>query len=72
MKRGSLRSVVRNFAPSVDISYSSCLDGSDTEQIVHDKVGRLSLEAINTWNAIFDGVMWFFSYEKNSPKEKPT
>ena len=59
-------SVTRNFAPSADRIFSSGLNGSDPEQIVHDKVGRLSLEAINTWNTIFDGVMWIFSYDKRS------
>ena len=57
------------FAPSVDISSSFSLNGSDPEQMVHNKVGRLSLEVINTWNAIFDGVMWFFSYDKRSPRK---
>ena len=37
--------------------------------MVHYKAGRLSLEAINTCNAIFDGVMWFFSYDKRSPRK---
>jgi len=45
------------------------MNGSDLEQIVHNKVGRLSLEAIDTWNTIFDGVIWFFYYEKISPRE---
>ena len=50
--------VARNFvAPSVDISCSSGLNGSDLEQMVHNKVGRISLEATDTWNTIFDGVM---------------
>ena len=42
------------------------MNGSDLEQIVHNKVGRLSLEAIDTWNAFFDGMIWFFSYDKRS------
>ena len=66
---GVARFVSRNFAPSADRCCYSSLNGSDPEQIVHDKVGRLSLEAINIWNAIFDGVMWFFSYEKRYPRE---
>ena len=37
-------------------------------QMVHNKVGRLSLEAIDTWNTIFDGVIWFFSYDERSPR----
>ena len=43
------------------------MNGSDPEQMVHNKVGRLYLESINTWNAIFDGVIWFFYYDKRSP-----
>ena len=63
--------VIKNIAPSADRSCSSGLNGSYPEQIVHNKVGRLSLEDINTWNAIFDGVMWFFSYDKRSPRKYP-
>ena len=37
--------------------------------MVHNKVGRLSLEAINTWNTIFDGLMWLFSYEEMFPRK---
>ena len=62
------RFVSRNFAPSADKSCSSGLNGSDPKQMVHNKVRILSLEAINTWNTIFDGVMWFFSYDKRSPR----
>ena len=36
--------------------------------MVHNKVGILSLEDINTWIAIFYGVMWFFSYDKRNPR----
>ena len=61
--------VARNFSPSADRSCSSGLNGLDPEQMVHDKVERLSLQAINTWNTIFDGVMWFFSYDKRSPRK---
>ena len=49
--------VVRNFAPSADRSCSSGLNGSDPEQIVHNKVGRLLLETIDARNVIFDGMM---------------
>ena len=37
--------------------------------MVHNKAERLSLESINIWNEIFDGVMWFFSHEKSSPRK---
>ena len=53
----------------MDRSCSSSLNGSNPEQIVHDKVGRISLEAIDTWNTIFDGVMWLFSYDERSPRK---
>ena len=56
---------------SVDRSCSSGLNGLDPEQMVHNKVGRLSLETIDTWNTIFDGVIWFFSYEKKVSKKTP-
>ena len=42
---------------------------NSSNQMVHNKVGRLSLEAVHTWNAIFDGVMCFFSYDKRSPRK---
>ena len=61
--------VFRNIAPSMDRSCSSGLNGSYSKQIVHDKVGRLSIESIDTWNTIFDGVIWFFSYDKMSPRK---
>jgi len=54
---GVAKFVARNFAPFAERSCSSGMNGSDLEQIVHNKVGRLSLEAIDTWNAIFDGVI---------------
>ena len=66
---GIARFVARNFAPSTEISCSYGLNGSDPEQIVHEKVGILSLESINTWNAIFDVVMWIFSYDEKSPRK---
>ena len=37
--------------------------------MVHNKARRISLEPTNTWNAIFDGVMWFLSYDKMSPRK---
>ena len=61
--------VARNSAPSADRSCSYGLNGSDPEQIVHNKVGRLSLEAIDTSNTIFDGVMWVFSCDERSPRK---
>ena len=61
--------VARNFAPSADRICSSGLNGSLPEQMVHNKVGILSLEIIDTWNTIFDGVMSFFSYDKRSPRK---
>ena len=64
-----MRLVVINFTPSIDKSCSSSLNGSNPEQIVHNKDGRLPLETINTWNAIFDVLMWFFSHEKSSPRK---
>ena len=69
LPNGVTRFVSRNFvASSVDKSCSYGLNGLDPEQMVHNKVGRLSLETTDTWNAIFDGVMWFFSYDKRSPR----
>ena len=40
--------VARNFAPSADRSCSFGLNGSNPEQIVHNKVGRLLLETTDT------------------------
>ena len=37
--------------------------------MVHNKDGILSLESVNTWNTIFDGVMWLFSYDKRYPRK---
>ena len=61
--------IARNFSPSADRSCSSGLNGSKPKQIIHNKVRILFLEAINTWNTIFDGVMWFFCYDKRSPRK---
>ena len=54
---------------STERSRSFGLNGLDPEQMVHNKVGRISLETIDTWNAIFNGMMWFLSYEKRSPRK---
>ena len=67
--RSDLEAVVRNFAPSADRTCSSGLNGLDLEQIVHNKVGRLLLETTDTWNAIFDGMMWLFTYGEISPRK---
>ena len=61
--------VVRNFTPSADKSCSSGLNCSDPEKIVHNKVGILLLETIDTWNKIFDGMMWLFTYGEISPRK---
>ena len=61
--------VGRNFAPSADRSCSSGMDGLDLEQIVQKKVGILLLETIDTWNTIFDGMMWLFTYGERSPRK---
>ena len=45
------------------------MNGSDPEQIVHNKVGRLLLETTYIWNAIFDGIMWLFAYGEISPRK---
>ena len=66
MRKGD---VFRNFAPSMDRSCSFGLNGSDLEQIVHNKVARLLLETTDTWNTIFDGIMWLFTYGKRSPRK---
>ena len=42
--------VSRKNAPLVDKSCSSSLNGSNLEQIVHNKIGRLSLEWVEIWN----------------------
>ena len=63
------RFVVRNFAPFADRICSSGLNGSDPEQINHNKADRLLLETTDTWNTIFDGMMWFFTYGKISPRK---
>ena len=42
--------VTRNFAPSTDISCSSSLNGWNLEQMVHNKIGRHSLEWVDIWN----------------------
>ena len=39
----------------MDSSFSSSMSGSDLEQIVHNKIGRLSLEWVEIWNK---GLWW--------------
>ena len=58
-----------NFTSFADRSCSYGLNGSDPEQIVHNKVGRLLLETTYTWNTIFDGMMWLFTYGEISSKK---
>ena len=41
---GVARFVARKNTPPVDMSCSYSLNGSDLEQIVHNRIGRLSLE----------------------------
>ena len=60
--------VIRNISPSMDRSCSSGLNGSNPEQIIHNKVGRLLLDTTDTWNIIFDGLMWIFTYGETSPR----
>ena len=47
--------VARKNAPPMDKSCSSSLNGSDLEQIVHNIIGRLSLEWMEIWN---DSLWW--------------
>ena len=47
------RIIRRNISPSVNISCSSGLNGSDPEQM-NDKGWRPSLDIVDTWNACFD------------------
>ena len=42
--------VARKNAPPADRSCSSSLNGLDLEQIVHNRIGRLSLEWVEIWN----------------------
>ena len=42
--------VARKNAPPVDMSCSSRINGSDIEQIVHNRIGRISLEWVEIWN----------------------
>ena len=42
--------VSRKNAPPMNRIYSSSLNGSDLEQIVHNIIGRLSLEWVEIWN----------------------
>ena len=63
------RFVVKNFTPSVDRSRSFGLNGLDREQISHNKADRLLLETTDTWNTIFDGMMWLFTYGERSPRK---
>ena len=50
MRKGD---VFRNFAPFMDRSCSSGLNGSDTEQMSYNKADKLILETTDTWNTIF-------------------
>ena len=45
------------------------MNGLDLEQIVHNKVGILIPETIDTWNMISDGMMWLFTYGEISPRK---
>ena len=63
------RFVARNFAPFANRSCSSGLNGLDLEEIVYNKVGRLLLETTDTWNTIFDGMIWLFTYGEISPRK---
>ena len=45
--------VVRNIATFANISCFSGLNGSDPEQIIHNKVGILLLDTTDTCNTIF-------------------
>ena len=49
-KDNPLMIVARNFAPSEDRSCSSSMNGSNLEQIVHNRIGRHSLEWVEIWN----------------------
>ena len=46
----TMSTIARIFAPPADRSCSSSLNGSDLEQMVHNKIGRHSLEWVEIWN----------------------
>ena len=47
---GVSKFVARKYAPIADKIFSSSLNGSDLEQIVHNIIGRFSIEWVEIWN----------------------
>ena len=54
---GVSRFVARKITSPADKSCSSSMNGSDLEQISHNRVVRLPLEVAKIWNKLFDEVI---------------
>ena len=77
---GVARFVARKNAPLVDKSCSSSLNGSDLGQMVHNRIGRLSLGWMEIWNeslgcnGVFiscdDSSSWMYLHDHNETSKR--